>query len=64
MLILSRKVGEKIVIGPDVTITVVRVVGGGVRLGIEAPEGVTVDREEIAKRRQSGDGDTPRIKAA
>lgn len=57
MLILSRKVGEKIVIGPDVTITVVRVVGGGVRLGIEAPEGVTVDREEIAKRRQSGDGD-------
>lgn len=59
MLVLSRKKGETIVIGSEYAITVVRVVGGRVRLGIEAPEGVTVDREEIAKRRQSGDGDTP-----
>ncbi|MEC8345596.1 MAG: carbon storage regulator, partial [Planctomycetota bacterium] len=34
MLVLSRKVGERILIGPDIAVTVVRVTGGGVRLGI------------------------------
>lgn len=47
MLVLSRKVGESFVIGDSITVTVVRVIGGGVRLGIEAPEGYTVVREEL-----------------
>ncbi len=49
MLVLSRKVGERILLGEKIKITVVRVSGGGVRLGIEAPADVTVIREEVAK---------------
>jgi carbon storage regulator len=47
MLILSRKRNEQIVIGDGIVITVVSVRGGKVRLGIEAPERVTVHRREI-----------------
>lgn len=47
MLVLSRKVGERILVGDQVRITVVRVTNGGVRLGIEAPDGTTVVREEL-----------------
>lgn len=48
MLVLSRKVGERILLGDNIRITVVRVSGGGVRLGIEAPAEVAVVREEVA----------------
>ena len=47
MLVLSRKVGERILIGDHVTVTVVRITGGGVRLGIEAPAELAVIREEL-----------------
>ena len=47
MLVLSRKVGQRIRIGKEVTITVVRITGGGVRLGIEAPPDLAVIREEL-----------------
>ena len=47
MLVLSRKVGERILVGDQITITVVRVTNGGVRLGIEAPGDMTVVREEV-----------------
>ena len=47
MLVLSRKVGERILIGDQITVTVVRVTGGGVRLGIEAPSEMAVIREEL-----------------
>ena len=47
MLVLSRKVGQRIRIGKDVTITVVRITGGGVRLGIDAPTELPVIREEL-----------------
>ena len=47
MLVLSRKVGERILVGDNISITVVRVTGGGVRLGIEAPQGLSVIREEV-----------------
>ena len=47
MLVLSRKVGERVVIGGGITVTVVSVQGNKVRLGIEAPPQVPVDREEI-----------------
>ena len=49
MLVLSRKVGERILLGEKIKITVVRVSGGGVRLGIEAPADVAVVREEVAQ---------------
>ncbi len=50
MLVLSRKVGQRVLIGDDIAITVVRVSGGGVRLGIEAPESLSVVREELQKQ--------------
>ncbi len=47
MLVLSRKVGERILIGDNIAVTVVRISGGGVRLGIEAPTELPVVREEL-----------------
>lgn len=47
MLVLTRRVGEKIVIGPDVTVEVVEVRGEKVRLGITAPREVPVHRSEV-----------------
>lgn len=47
MLVLTRKVGEAIVIGDDVTVTVLEVRGDVVRLGIDAPRSVRVHREEV-----------------
>src|SRR5580698_2797453 len=47
MLILARRSGERVVIGDEVLITVMEVSGNIVRLGIEAPQGVSIYREEI-----------------
>jgi carbon storage regulator len=52
MLILTRSLNETLVIGKDVTVTVLGVRGQQVRLGINAPKEVTVHREEIYKRIQ------------
>jgi len=50
MLVLSRKLGERIVIGDRIVVTVMRLENGQVRLGIEAPREIAVFREEIAPR--------------
>ncbi len=47
MLVLSRKVGERILIGDNISVTVVRITGGGVRIGIEAPTDMAVIRQEL-----------------
>lgn len=49
MLVLSRKVGERILIGDKITITVVKIGHGGVRVGVEAPPEMAVVREELAQ---------------
>ena len=53
MLVLSRKVGERICIGPDITITLVRIGPNCVRLGVEAPRDVNVVREELCHEARS-----------
>jgi carbon storage regulator len=50
MLVLTRKLGEGIVIGDDITITVVELKGGNVRIGIEAPRSKKVHRQEVYDR--------------
>jgi carbon storage regulator len=50
MLILTRRVGETVMIGEDVTVTVLGVKGNQVRIGVSAPRDVAVHREEIFER--------------
>ena len=58
MLVLSRKPGEKILIGDDVTVTIVRIGPNTVRIGIEAPRNMNIVREELATATKgTGDDD-------
>ena len=62
MLILTRRVGETLMIGEDVTVTVLGVKGNQVRIGVSAPRDVAVHREEIferIKREESGELEPP-----
>jgi carbon storage regulator len=54
MLILTRRVGESLIIGDDITVTVLEVNGKQVRIGIKAPKTVAVHREEVFDRIQAG----------
>ena len=68
MLILTRRVGETVMIGNDVTVTVLGVKGNQVRVGVNAPRDVAVHREEIFERikrvEQDGGGTTSARPAA
>jgi carbon storage regulator len=56
MLVLSRKQSQQVTIGPDIRITIVKLERNQVRLGIEAPRGITVLRAELLERGKVGNG--------
>ena len=56
MLVLTRRVGERVHVGDEIVVTLTRIAGDHVRLGIEAPTDVAVDREEIHERLGPADG--------
>lgn len=57
MLILTRRIGEMLMVGDDVNVTVLGIRGNQVRLGINAPDDVAVHREEIYQRIQKENGE-------
>ena len=64
MLVLTRKVGEQIVIDGNIIVTVVGMDGNKIRLGITAPRSCPVDRAEVHERRMSEEAIQPRASAA
>jgi carbon storage regulator len=66
MLVLTRRVGESIVIDKDIRVTVVALGNGRVKIGIDAPPGVSIDRSEIHERKQAeiASGDSMKVEAA
>ncbi len=53
MLVLTRKAGESIVIDGNITLTVVQIAPGRVKIGIQAPKDVSIDRSEVAARKEA-----------
>lgn len=66
MLILTRRVGELLMIGDDISVTVLGVKGNQVRLGVEAPKSVAVHREEVYDRlrESASDGSSSQAQSA
>ncbi len=49
MLVLTRKPGERVLIGDDIVVTILDVRGDGIRVGIDAPRGIRIQRDEVVK---------------
>lgn len=63
MLIVTRRMGESVMIGSDVTVTVLSIKGNQVRIGIAAPDSVAVHREEVYERLKNGEPKHERLSA-
>lgn len=63
MLILTRRVGETVMIGGDITVTILGVKGNQVRVGVTAPKDMPVHREEVLERIKREDGAAPQLAA-
>jgi carbon storage regulator len=62
VLKLGRKTGQKVWIGPDITLVVVEVGADFVRLGVEAPRSIAIDRAEVRARKLAAAGEVPPCK--
>ncbi len=58
MLVLTRKAGQRVLIGENIAVTVVKITGGGVRIGIEAPPEMAIVREELQRELRKNDVET------
>jgi carbon storage regulator len=63
MLIVTRRMGESVMIGDDITVTVLSIKGAQVRIGVAAPTRVSVHREEVYERLKNGEPEQQRIPA-
>ena len=63
MLILTRRMGEKLIIGDDIMVSILGRKGGQIRVGIEAPREVAVHREEIFRRIKKNEADRKKLEA-
>lgn len=63
MLILTRKVGERLAIGDDISVTLLEIKGSQVKLGIEAPKSVEVHRQEIYRKIRAENMNSSRIES-
>jgi carbon storage regulator len=61
MLVLTRRCGEQIVIGGNIAVAVVAIQGKRVRIAVDAPASIRVDRKEVHDRRLAEEGDQPSI---
>jgi carbon storage regulator len=61
--VLSRKIGERLLIGENIAVTVVKSTSGGVRLGIEAPSELSIIREELVAKMAAGGAPLPSFTA-
>ena len=58
MLVVTRKIGERILIGDKIVVTVVKIGNGGVRIGVEAPPEMAIVREELAEQLRLAEAET------
>ncbi|WP_210479791.1 carbon storage regulator CsrA [Naasia sp. SYSU D00948] len=63
MLVLTRKKGERVMIGDDIVITVIDIRGDGVRIGFDAPRGVPIQRAEVVSAVSAANAEAARVGA-